>query len=128
VAVHGQRHAADLGTAVPDVGEEAGVFRRQREADGVGEVDDRRAGFDRNPADLGDEGGIGAGRVLARELDLVDDRRGVRNRPAGLLQDLLRLEAELLLHVERARREKDVDARAAGARQRLGCGVEVFTH
>ena len=91
----------------------------QRVADRVGEVDDRRAGLDRDAADARDERGIGAGRVLARELDLVDARGRVLDRPARLLEDLLRLEPELLLHVERARGEDDVDPRAPRAGERL---------
>ena len=97
-------------------------------ADRVRQVDDRCAGLDRGPADLRGEGRIGTGCVLARELDLVDHRGCVFDRPAGVLHDLLRLEAELLLHVERARCEEDVDARAAGARERLRGGIEVCQH
>ena len=45
-------------------------------ADRVREVDRRRAGLDGGTADGGDERGVGAGCVLARELDLVDARAG----------------------------------------------------
>ena len=57
--------------------------------------------------------GIGAGRVLAGELDLVDATVDVGDRVARLLDDLVGLEPELELHVDRARREHDVDARTA---------------
>src|SRR5439155_23716620 len=42
------------------------------------------------------------------------------------LDDLLRLEPELLLHVESARRDEDVEPRAARAGERLGRGVDVL--
>ena len=99
----------------------------KRVADGVGEVDRRRAGLDRGARDLRDEGGIGAGRVLAAELDLVDAPDDVRDGASGLLDDLGRLEPELVLHVDRARPEDDVDARPpARVRERLDGGVEIL--
>ena len=99
---------------------------RQRVADGVGQVDDGRAGLDRDAADAGDERRVGPGRVLARELDLVGEGARVLDRAARLAHDLGRLQAELPLHVHRARRDEDVDARAAGARERLAGSVDVL--
>src|SRR5207245_4240778 len=96
------------------------------EADGVGKVDDRGAGPDRRPADLGDELGVGTGRVLARELDLVDALTGVAHRPVGVLNDLGGLELELLLHVDGARREEDVAAGAPRVAERLCSGLDVL--
>ena len=49
----------------------------KRVAGRVRQVDHVGAGFDRPAADLRDEGRVGAGRVLAGELDLVDAARGV---------------------------------------------------
>ena len=43
-----------------------------------------------------------------------------------MLHDLAGLEPKLPLHVDRGRREEDVDPRAAGAREGLGCGVDVL--
>ena len=128
VAVRGELHVADLRAAPANVGEEAGVLRRQRVADRVRQVDDRRARLDRDAADARGERRVGAGRVLAGELDLVGERRRVSDGPACLLHDLLRLEAELLLHVKRARREKDVNAGAARVGESLGCGVDIGLH
>src|SRR5581483_7015996 len=94
--------------------------------DRVGEVDRRRAGGDRRATDARDELGLRTRRVLARELDLVDAARRVLDGPGGLLDDLVRLEPELLRHVQGARREEDVDAGARGSGERLDCGVEVL--
>jgi len=126
VAMHRERHLAEIAAAAAHVDDECCVLRRERVADGVGEIDDRRARADGDPADACDERGIGASRILARELDLVDERGGVLDRPARLLDDLVGLEAELLLHVDRARPEHDVNARPNGAGERLGCGIDVL--
>ena len=83
VAVHGERHVADLRAAAANVGDEPGVLRGQRVADRVGQVDDRRARLDRDAADLRGERRVGAGRVLARELDLVDERGRVADRASA---------------------------------------------
>ena len=99
----------------------------QRVADRVGEVDRRRAGLDRRARDIRDEGGIRACRVLAAELDLVDPTDDVSDRAPGPLEDLGRLETQLVLHVDRARPEDDVDARpSARVGKRLDCGVEIL--
>ena len=95
--------------------------------DRVGQVDGGRAGLDGGRAHLCHERGIRARRVLARELDLVDPRRDVPDCPARLLEHLGRLQPELALHVDRARREEDVDARpATRSRERLDGCVEVL--
>jgi hypothetical protein len=76
---------------------------------------------------LCDELGLGSRRVLARELDLVDPVGDIPDREPRMLHDLGRLEVKLPLHVDRARREKDVDSTAyASVRQRLDGGVEVL--
>src|SRR5688500_1749537 len=96
-------------------------------ADRVREIDRRRAGLDRGTADLRHERRVRAGRVLARELDLVNAPHDVGEREASLLDDFGRLESELELHVDGARREEDVDARAAASDgESLDGGVEVF--
>ena len=125
-------------TATVDLGRARGRARRTSRTNAAyssgseyptvsGQVDRRRAGLDRRAADLGDERRVGAGRVLACELDLVDAAVDVGDRLARLLDDLLGLEAELELHVDRARREDDVDARAAARDgECLDGGVEVL--
>ena len=127
VAVRGERDPAELGTAPPRLGEERRVLVRQAVPDGVGKIDHGRARLDRDPADTRDERAIGASRVLARELDLVGALGGVRDRPPRLLDHLRGLEPELLLHVQRARRDENVDPGAARIRERLAGRVEVVT-
>ena len=70
---------------------------RHRVADGVGDVDRRRALVDRDLAHLGRELDVGAGRVHRRELDVVDVLLGVRDRRARLPLDVLARGLELVL-------------------------------
>ena len=75
----------------------AGVLRRQRVADRVGQIDQPspRPRYGRL-ADECDEGGIRAGRVLARELDLVRVPGRMLGRPARLAENLLRPDRSFL--------------------------------
>ena len=84
-------------------------------------------GLDRSARDLRDEVRIGTGRVLAAELHLVDPPDDVRDCTSGLLDDLRRLEPELVLHVDRARPEDDVNARPTPRhRECLDSRIEVL--
>ena len=122
----GELDLLELRNALEHLLEQARVLDRRRVADGVGQVDDRGAGPDGGGAHLGEEAAIGARRVLGRELDLVRAGRGVLDRPGDALQHLVGLEAELALHVDRARRDEDVQARARRVAQRLDRGVDVI--
>jgi hypothetical protein len=115
-----------FGTALEHFGEEVGVLARGRVADGVRQVHGRRAGRDDGVDHVDEEGSIRAGRILGRELDLVDALRRVGDRPAGRLQHLVGRQAELALHVQRAGREHDVDSTARRAGERCCGGVDVL--
>ena len=127
VAVGGECDLLELGAQFANVQEERRVLGGQHVADGVREVDRRRTGLHGGAADGGDERGIGAGRVLAGELDLVDARAGALDRGRRTRDDLVGAEAKLLLHVQRAGREEDVRSRArcVGECGRRGVDVRV---
>jgi len=127
VTVDGERHSAQLGAAPPHVVDERGVLLRKRVADRVGKVHDGRAGADHRAADPRDEHRVGTCRVLAGELDLVDATARITDCPGSLCRDLVRGEPQLLLHVDRARRQEDVQARASCVSKRVGARVEVLT-
>ena len=62
-----------------------GVLGGRGVADGVGDVDGRRAGLDGGLDDLAEEVDLGPGGVLGAELDVVADSLGppdARRRPA----------------------------------------------
>ena len=125
MAVHRELDLAELGAALAQVVEHPGVLDRRREADGVRQVDDRRSRRDRLAARSREERAVRPRRVLGRELDLVGVLGGVCDRPGDPLQHLRRSQPELALHVQRARRDEDVDAAARCACERLGSGVDV---
>ena len=110
MAVHRELNLAELAASPAHLGDERRIVGGERVSDRVGQIDRRRAGCDRAPADARDEGGIGPGRVLAREFDLVDAPDRIADGPAGEILDLAGLETKLSLHVDRARPENDVDA------------------
>ena len=100
----------------------------QRVADRVRQVDDRCAGLDRGRGRRSARKS-GSERVAssARELDLVDaPARRAPRAPRACSTHLGRREAELPLHVDRARRDEDVKPRAARLRERLDGRVDVL--
>ena len=126
VAVDGEGHAGQLGAVRLDLAEERGVLRRQGVADRVGQVDGRCAGADRGAAHGPEEVRVRTGRVLGRELDLVDAAPGVRDRGHGLLEHLGRLEVELPFHVDRAGGDNDVETGASCVGERFDGRVDVL--
>src|SRR5207244_8872815 len=95
-------------------------------ADRVRQVDDVGPRGDRLTADARDEAWVGAGGVLARELDLVGLRSRKGNGPGSLRDDLVGLEAQLPLHVDRAGGEEDVQTGAPRMGRRLRARVDVL--
>ena len=68
-----------FGTRFFSMAIDAAVFLRRGVADGVGNVDGRRPGFDRRFDDLAEKIALGAGGVFGRKLDVV----AVAARPAS---------------------------------------------
>ena len=114
VAVHGEDDVAQLGDEPVQAVEERRVLVGHGVADGVGDVDRRRALFDRGGDDLGGVLELGARRVHRRELDVVDEGPRVRHGRAGLREDVLARGAELVDDVDVRRRDERVDARVRG--------------
>ncbi|EEF93541.1 hypothetical protein CATMIT_01827, partial [Catenibacterium mitsuokai DSM 15897] len=94
-------------------------------ADGVGDVQRARAGGDRRAADLDQVLGLGAQRVLAGELDVVDIAARLLDRGDGAFQHLLPVQVELVLAVQRAGGDEHMDARLGRAFQRARAGFDV---
>src|SRR5439155_6044502 len=125
VAVDAEHHAvdaADLGAQVLDDG---GEVRRHRVPDGVGDVDGRGARLDGTLHHLDEEVRLRARRVLGGELHVVAALARVLDG-AGSDADHLRLRhPQLVLAVDRAGGEEDVDPRPGRGRQRLEDGIDV---
>ncbi len=85
VAVDADHRAVDVRHALDEGSDDVAEVRRRGVADGVGNVDRRRAGVDRGFDDLAEEVELGARGVFGRELDVVAvaARRARRPPPRG---------------------------------------------
>ena len=95
-------------------------------ADGVGQVDRRRAGLDRGLHDLLQELHLRAAGVLGGELDVVGVLPRLLDRLDGQLDDLFLALAQLVLAVDLAGGAEDVDARACGVLDRFAGALDVL--
>src|SRR5438477_5534769 len=69
---------------------------------------------------------VGAGRVLGRKLHVCAQGLGEANRITSLLQTLLPRNLELVLKMNVRSRQKNMDARANRAPERLPCPLDVL--
>ena len=125
MAVHGQDDAAQRRYELVQPGQEGRVLLRHRVADGVGDVDRRRALLDRDGDHLGGELDVGARGIHRRELDVVDERAGVRDGRAAWPLDVLARGLQLVVDVDVRRGDEGVDARAVGVAHRFGGALDV---
>ena len=113
------------GDELVQAAQERGVLVGHRVADGVRDVDRGRALVDRGLQHLGGELDVGAGGVHRAELDVLDQRAGVRDGGARLAQHVLARGLQLVLDVDVGRGDERVHARALGVAHRLGRALDV---
>ena len=111
VAVGRDDHILRARHILSDAADQPAELARQGVARRIRDVQRGRAGLDRHLEHLVEEFGIGAARVLGRELDVGAQAAGVRHRLAGALQALLAADLELVRQVDVRGREEGVDAR-----------------
>ena len=128
VAVRGENDAllVDGRNALAHLGEHASVFVRSRVAYGVGHIDGGGAGLDGHAHHLHQEVALRAGGVLGRELNIIHQRARQAHRFGGLIQRLLAADLQLVLQMQVAGSQKDVDAGAVGELQGAGGHLDVF--
>ena len=125
MAVDRQDALPQVGDVLVEPGQERRVLVGHGVADGVGDVDRRRALVDRDLHHLGGELDVRPGRVHRRELDVLDERARVgHGRPRALL-DVGARGLELVLDVDVRRRDEGVDPRSLGVAYRLGGTLDV---
>ncbi len=94
-------------------------------ADGVGDVQRRRAGPNGDGQHLDQELGVAAAGVFGAELDVVAQAAGVLHHVADRFEHLVGRHAQLVLHVDFTGGEEGVDARPHRALDRLPGFVDV---
>ena len=125
MAVGAQHDVCRFGHAIRDGAEQRGVLGGGRVADGIRQIDRRRALSDGHQDDAAEEVEVGARRVFRRELDVGRVAAGALYRRADPLDAFRAIDAQLLLEVQIRGGDEDVDALALGRLQRLRGGVDV---
>ncbi len=123
MAVHAD-HGAPV-DALLEVADRRAELRRHGVADGVGDVDRRRAGVDRGQDDLCEEVQFRACRVLGAELHVLAVALGTSDALLRSAHDLLLGHLELELAVDGRGCQEDVDAWPLGVFERLPGAVDV---
>ena len=125
VAMDGPHGAIGIRNPLAQRFDQRAELPRHRVADGVGNVDRRRTRGDRRLQQPAQEVGLGAPRILRRELDVVR----VFARPADcldrLLEHLVGRHPQLHLHVDRRARDERVDAHRLRGSQRVTGATDV---
>ena len=126
VAVDADDRLVDVRHALVEVRDDAGVLRGRGVADGVGDVDRRRAGVDGRLDDLGRGSRARCGRRPRARTRCRRSSRLARFTPAtARLDDLLLGHLQLELAVDGAGGQEDVDARLCGVLEGLPGAVDV---
>ncbi len=125
MAMHGEHRLVGIGDALEQLADGVGVLVRNGVADGVRNVDGTCAGVDGSLDDSAEEIDLRAPGVLAGKLHVGAQAARLFHRAHCLLHHLVRLHAQLVLHVDRAGGDKGVDAPGVGAGQRFGSAFDV---
>ena len=94
-------------------------------ADGVGDIQRLRAGLDHRFEYTAEKVHLGAHCVLGGEFDVVGVLQRQFDRLDRCFDNLVGLHAQLLFHVDRAGRDKGVDAPGSGRLDRLAGGAHI---
>ena len=109
-----------------EVREEVAVLLRGHEADGVRDVERRRARFDHLGEEQGEKFRVGSPGVLRGELHVRRHARRVGHRLARVNDALVARDLQLVLQVDVARRKERVDAVARGVLDRKEGSLDVL--
>ncbi len=124
--MHRNHGPVDIWSVGLYVGDKAREFLRNRVANGIRDVDDRRARIDRRRENPAEEIRLAARRIFCGKLDIAAVVLCVAHRGCGSLDDLFRSHAELVLHVNGRSRDEGVNARALCLADRFPGGVDIL--
>ncbi len=125
VAVDAYDRAIDVPHVLPEVSDSLCELVRGRVADGIGDVDGRGPGVDHPLHHLREKIELGAGGVLGRELDVITELARYLHPLDRAPDDLLFRHLQLVLAVDRARRQENVDPGALSFLQRFPRALDV---
>ena len=114
VAVDADHGLVDVRHAIAESADDVAHVGRRGVADRVGNVDRGGAGVDGRLDHLAEEIGFGARGVLGRELDVRAVALGPFHAGDGVADDLVLVHLQLVLAMDRAGGQKDVDPRPLG--------------
>ena len=123
VAVARQVHV--IGQFCFQEGEQVAHLVRGGVTHGVRHVDGRGPGLHRRPENPAQERPVAAGGVLGAEFHVVHEGAGQFHGHHGAFHHRVRLQLQLLRHVNRAGRNEGVDARLRGGLHGLRGGLDV---
>ncbi len=126
VAMRAEHDPVDPAHVLLQVLEGLVVFLRHRIANRVRDVDRRGAGVDRAFDDFGQELELGSRGVLGRKLDVLAQRPRVLHALGCGMDDLLARHVELVLAVDGARGEEEMQPRTRGVAYRRPGPVDVL--
>ncbi len=122
----GEDHPVRAGNGGAEKVQKFPELRGEGIAHGVGDVDRSRPGRNGDPHGPGQEVPVASGRVLGGKLHLPHKTHRVAHRAVDGLEDLLRGELELLLHMEGGGGQEGVDSGRAGLLERAGGGFDIL--
>ena len=125
VAVRAEDDLVGVRDALADAAEEVQHFVRRRVADGIGQIDRRRADLDDRLDDAAEEVEVASRGVLGRELHVEGVLARVADRVHRRLEALLAGHAQLRLQVQIRGRDERVDAALRRRLDRPGRLLEV---
>ena len=106
--------------------DELQIFLRRRIADGVGDIDRRGAGSDRQLHAAAQEIGLRARRVFRAPLHIVREIARSRHRGAHRVEHGIGPHLQLVLHMNRAGGDEGVDAKALRRLQRFAGAIDIL--
>ncbi len=118
--------SVDGGNALTHLGKHAAVFLGGGVANSVWHVNGGGSSFNCDADHLDKEVSVGAGGIFRRELDILDVGAGETNGFGGEVESFLTADLELVLEMQIAGGEEDMDAAAVGELQGASSHFDVF--
>ena len=125
VAMNGKHRSVSVGNTLEQLADHVGVLMRNGVADSVRDIDRTCAGVDGRLDDAAQEIDFRTPGVFAGKLHIGAEVARLGHRPNGLLDHLVRLHAQLVLHMNRAGGDKGMDTSGVGPGECFGSAFDI---